>query len=516
MMRTSHCEIRPSDISRPSLRAPRTVAHSATRREGVRGAARRMVVCAHGPSRSNAGGDPDTRAARNLAEEQGKHSPTASATQVAIAARLTMLATCTTVLTVVVACTPSAAIAATRRHTRRREERDDEGDSREASKTSEKQEDSFTIKVPSVKKIKREVKKVQRKVMGQVDELTKPISKKLGFSEQVRLKKDGSFVTVVPQAPPGFKTAVGWGAAGLFALLVWKILFPSKAKDDRKGKWVKDRSLGGKEIFVEAEDYAGSSVASDEKTKRWRKALDLPGASPLDDPNLRSESTYGAKPASAAVPTLQEPPTWWETSPPAYVPEAQREARQRQSQMVLKRVLDKRLAGKDIDEFDLLELRQSCQDNNTVVKIPQESIRDSVYRTAVDVVLTVAARGTTVVGSSTPRRFVCGLAEDLAIAETRAADMLRAGQAAKVRGLLLSAAASIRKGDDIECIMTMRQVTAVFSPFPPPPRTPEMEMVAAALEPMSSTTERDQLLATFIAYGGADFEYLGRECLGIN
>jgi hypothetical protein len=65
------------------------------------------------------------------------------------------------------------------------------------------------------------------------------------------------------------------------------------------------------------------------------------------------------------------------------------------------------------------------QDNNTVVKIPQESIRDSVYRTAVDVVLTVAARGTTVVGSSTPRRFVCGLAEDLAIAETRAADMLR-------------------------------------------------------------------------------------------
>lgn len=63
-----------------------------------------------------------------------------------------------------------------------------------------------------------------------------------------------------------------------------------------------------------------------------------------------------------------------------------------------------------------------------------------------------------------------------------------------MRGLLLSAAASIRKGDDIECIMTMRQVTAVFSPFPPPPRTPEMEMVAAALEPMSSTTERDQLL----------------------
>jgi hypothetical protein len=81
------------------------------------------------------------------------------------------------------------------------------------------------------------------------------------------------------------------------------------------------------QIFVEAEDYAGSSVASDEKTKRWRKALDLPGASPLDDPNLRSESTYGAKPASAAVPTLQEPPTWWETSPPAYVPEAQREVR---------------------------------------------------------------------------------------------------------------------------------------------------------------------------------------------
>jgi hypothetical protein len=91
MMRTSHCEIRPSDISRPSLRAPRTVAHSATRREGVRGAARRMVVCAHGPSRSNAGGDPDTRAARNLAEEQGKHSPTASVRQPSATHRFKLL-----------------------------------------------------------------------------------------------------------------------------------------------------------------------------------------------------------------------------------------------------------------------------------------------------------------------------------------------------------------------------------------------------------------------------------------
>jgi len=60
-----------------------------------------------------------------------------------------------------------------------------------------------------------------------------------------------------------------------------------------------------------------------------------------------------------------------------------------------------------------------------VVKIPQESIRDSLYRTAVDVVLQVAARGTTVMGTTTTRRFVCGLAEDLAIPEARAADMLR-------------------------------------------------------------------------------------------
>jgi len=67
----------------------------------------------------------------------------------------------------------------------------------------QKQEDSFTIKIPSVKKMKREVKKAQKKVLGQVDEMTKPISKKLGFNEQVRLNKDGSFVTIVPHVPPG-------------------------------------------------------------------------------------------------------------------------------------------------------------------------------------------------------------------------------------------------------------------------------------------------------------------------
>lgn len=85
------------------------------------------------------------------------------------------------------------------------------------------------------------------------------------------------------------------------------------------------------QIFVADDEYTGSSISAEAKTQRWRKALDLPplGASPLDDPNLRSERLSGARKSAASAAGApsqpREPPTWWETAPPAYVPEAQRE-----------------------------------------------------------------------------------------------------------------------------------------------------------------------------------------------
>ena len=85
------------------------------------------------------------------------------------------------------------------------------------------------------------------------------------------------------------------------------------------------------QIFVADDEYTGGSVSAEAKTQRWRKALDLPplGASPLDDPNLRSERLSGAQKSAASAAAVAaetlEPPTWWETAPPSYVPEAQRE-----------------------------------------------------------------------------------------------------------------------------------------------------------------------------------------------
>jgi hypothetical protein len=94
------------------------------------------------------------------------------------------------------------------------------------------------------------------------------------------------------------------------------------------------------QIFVADDEYTGSSISAEAKTQRWRKALDLPplGASPLDDPNLRSERLSSARKsatsATGAPSQPLEPPTWWETAPPAYVPEAQREVRCAASDML--------------------------------------------------------------------------------------------------------------------------------------------------------------------------------------
>ncbi|KAK3261053.1 hypothetical protein CYMTET_30025 [Cymbomonas tetramitiformis] len=52
-------------------------------------------------------------------------------------------------------------------------------------------------------------------------------------------------------------------------------------------------------------------------------------------------------------------PAWWDVPKGMYVPPEQRETKQKQAQRVLKALMDKRLQGQDLDDFDLQLLRQT-------------------------------------------------------------------------------------------------------------------------------------------------------------
>mmetsp|Transcript_22437 Transcript_22437/g.42735 ORF Transcript_22437/g.42735 Transcript_22437/m.42735 type:complete len:553 (-) Transcript_22437:262-1920(-) len=443
---------------------------------------------------------------------------------------------------------PAPAHAAARRHTRRRDDRRRWEDESENQKNQDKEAegDAFTITIPSLTQIQKGATRTYKTVVKEADVRTRPVRQQLkelgsrvGFSEQVRVNKDGSFVTLVPRAPPALKTGIGYTAALMGMVLIWKLVFPSSTSKQtnpphqlQKGRWIKDRSLGGKEIFIwdEVEEARPAAAGA---ARQWRKTAHPPPrtaragmASPLDDEDARSERAQAAKQRESQRQLARKPrdstatedelavaPDWWETQPPSYVPESQKEYRQKQSQMMLKKVLDKRLQGMDIDEFDLLELRQSCQDNNARLSIPQASIRDSLYRAAVEVVLKVASQGTTVIGTTSPRRFICGLANDLGVPQHKATKMLRAGQAAKARGLLLSTTASVRSGDTVGAMTTMRELVLMMSPFPPQPNSPEMDMVGSGLIGITSEKERATLLDLFGHAGGDELHHVGEEIL---
>lgn len=138
-------------------------------------------------------------------------------------------------------------------------------------------------------------------------------------------------VTVVqsPTAPkPFLQTAAGIASvgAGIGAVLLIAQLSRSRMRDLGPGKWVRDRSLGGRMVRVSSDDEPGSYAGSG--NARWRKsrplqdlsvsALDEPGADPRAQ--LETAGRRRAAGAAAAAPQAQAPLAVWWDEPPVAIP----------------------------------------------------------------------------------------------------------------------------------------------------------------------------------------------------
>eukprot|EP00892_Ulva_mutabilis_P002415 jgi/Ulvmu1/12174/UM085_0038.1 len=312
---------------------------------------------------------------------------------------------------------------------------------------------------------------------------------------------------------PGMKSSVGspqpsqsrsstpawvpFMAAAIFVV----VSFWSKIRDmfagnsgHRSGKWVRDRSLGGKMVFIADEDVQSSSRT-------------IPGTSALPDTYAAdgaklSQNLSDVSSSRLAADSEPSRPAWWVYSPPLPIPEATKLEYRKRAKGILKQLENQKLVdGKDYDMLALIRLYQACKEGGTDVasSVATGAGREAMFRQGVRSALTVAADGTGMAAAALartfkPREFVCGLATALGVSEERAVRMVHAVIAADARGRLLDISASWRRGDLQRGTADLQELVRIMKTFPLPNSAAEASLVGAALQDRITLPEMEDLL----------------------
>jgi len=378
---------------------------------------------------------------------------------------------------------------------------------------------------------KRAMKKLKRKVDKTVSGLNNGGEKPATFRTAQRSMQPGGYYGRSGYGyagpPPWIGGLLGWAALFGAAWAVTKVFglggggggfrLPSLGGGRKRrppgagpGRWVKDRTLGGREIWVEdryAKGARGNALAESLSTST--------GLSEAADKARRKEEAKAAAAAAAASDAVE--PAWWSPPSSGYCPESQREARLTRARAALAALGAKRVGGQNYTEADLADLRDACAAAGASVadRVKPESARGGIFKAGVEFALEAAARRSSTGMIGPPTTFLTGLAEDVGFAPGKAGRAVAAAVAARVRADLLQAGAQMRQGEDGAAMMTLDAVIGVLATFPPERNSPEFEMIAAGLAPRLNQGERDALLRTFESIGGGDASAAVAEALGV-
>jgi hypothetical protein len=303
---------------------------------------------------------------------------------------------------------------------------------------------------------------------------------------------------------------LGWAgaAAAAVALLLvatGRIRLPSWTRARRggaRGRWIRDRSLGGKMVFV-PDDAAGGAGPR----PLWGADDDVP-ASPAAVTAAASGAAAASAAAAAADPNAM--PEWW--APPAPVRYGVGAARKEELAAAARRALRaledaKVLRGEDYSTEGLERLLAVCLEGGGLAVRPStESGRDALLRAGVRAALAAAlasragpaaARS----GGLAPGRFVAGLAEALGVPPRRAVTIAHAEVAAAARQALIDAEAAYRSNSEEG---VGRALHALYTPL----ATLRMPVGAAEAEAVGRSVRQATTLefrkAVFLAAGAAD------------
>jgi hypothetical protein len=382
---------------------------------------------------------------------------------------------------------------------------------------------------------KKAVKKLTKKVDAAVSGLKDSgVSSKTSFSTaaSARLRPArtgaGAGYAGYGPTPPWIGGVLGWGALLFAAWALTKAFglgggdgsggpfrLPSfgtgtgtggrRPRGAGPGRWVTDRSLGGREVWVEdafagrGPGFRGNALADDLT---------------LVDPT-RSEAAAQAKAkeemrqkvARKRASEMLEP-SWWARPIPGYCPPSMKEDRMRAARARLAALSAKRVGGLEYTAADLAELREACAFacGSVADRVKPESAKIGLFKAGVEFAVDACASRSGAGTIGEPREFLSGLSEDLGVAPGKAGKYVAAAVAARLRTVLLQATAQKRAGEEGVAMFTLDGAIGFLSAFPPEPNAPEMEMVAAGLKATAGLTqsEREWLSETFKKIGGGE------------
>lgn len=293
----------------------------------------------------------------------------------------------------------------------------------------------------------------------------------------------------------------------------------------RKSKVIRDRSLGGREVRISSSNNPrfGANRSSSAFKQTSDPVFGARSPNPLDDVRQfsRSEKTLLAnKAAPTAVKRQSQLPAWW-PPPESYYPvnEEAKERGRREAQIYLQGMLDRRLGGEDFTEHNIMELCQMCRKNGVSVTVPTTNTRDALYRAASNVALSSCARGGSfilgVAPTSTPQ-FLSNFASAIGIDDERAARIISAAVAARMRSSFMQAWAFLKQSRQIDAKKELGATAAILSVFFLGPDSAEVDMVAQGIVPRLELTDRQQLFSIFRDSGGEVTKSVAAAALGLN
>ncbi|WCJ41439.1 hypothetical protein M5689_022309 [Euphorbia peplus] len=274
----------------------------------------------------------------------------------------------------------------------------------------------------------------------------------------------------------------------------------------------RDRSLGGKEVVV------ARAVEDDVRRKSGRSV-----ENPLSTPGWALGSGLGKDDWSGyRVRSGSKLPKWWPVPVPVDINLllTDKEVYQREANRLIREITDYRTSGKDITEYDIIQLRRICRTSGVQVSFDTTNTRDAFYRASVDHVLrscsSAPSYSTSVqIDGEDPQRFVAGLAENIELDNVRAARMVSAAVAARTRSSFLQAWALEVQGKHSEAEQELSKICLVLRAFPPEESSPEMEMVARGLGKNLKVEQRELLMNMFLSVCSEDSHRSAADALGL-
>lgn len=393
------------------------------------------------------------------------------------------------------------------------------------------------IKRAHKKAVKKLTKKVDAAVSGFANGGNKPATFRTARTSAQPTGYYGRSGVGYAAAPPWLGGLLGWAVLFAAAWAVTKVFglgggsssnagggfrLPSfgsgggkrkRPKGSGPGRWVTDRSLGGREVWVEDKYAVGRGARGN------ALAEDLAYVDPQRSEaaaKARAKEEAQLKKAAAAALEAREP-EWWRRPSPGYCPPAQRESRMRVAKSKLATLSSKRVGGVEYTAADIADLRDACASANASVAefVRPSSAATGIFKAAIEYALDACKQRTSTGVVGEPRTFLSGLSEDVGVPPGKAGRLVNAAVAARLRSDLLQAAAQKRQGEEGQAMFTLDGAIGVLSTFPPAENAAEMEMVAAGLRPRLSEAERVWLSETFRNIGGGSVANAVDEALDV-